>query len=64
MNYSIAKKITDNLLVFMLVMSTGGMLFVLNRNIVSGSYDNSNIPGPSIYHPAATFEENSEMATV
>ena len=32
MRYSIEQKIIDNLLVFMLVMSTGGLLFVFNRN--------------------------------
>ena len=33
MRYSIEQKIIDNLLVFMLVMSTGGLLFVFNRNL-------------------------------
>ena len=35
MKYKMSHKIFDNILVFFLVMSTGGMLFVLNRNIMS-----------------------------
>lgn len=35
MQYKFIDKIVDNVLVLMLIMSTGGMLFVLNRNIVS-----------------------------
>lgn len=35
MQYRALDKVVDRLLIFMLVMSTGGMLFVLNRNIAS-----------------------------
>ena len=35
MQYRIIDKIVDSLIVFMLIMSAGGMLFVLNRNIAS-----------------------------
>jgi hypothetical protein len=35
MQYRVIDKIVDSLIVFMLIMSAGGMLFVLNRNIAS-----------------------------
>ena len=35
MKYKMSHRIFDNILVFFLVMSTGGMLFVLNRNLMS-----------------------------
>ena len=35
MQYKLIDKIIDNVLVLMLIMSTGGMLFVLHRNIAS-----------------------------
>ncbi len=35
MQYKAIDKIVDRFLIFMLIMSTGGMLFVLNRNIAS-----------------------------
>ena len=35
MQYRVIGKIVDSLIVFMLIMSAGGMLFVLNRNIAS-----------------------------
>ena len=35
MQYRAIDKIVDSLIVFMLIMSAGGMLFVLNRNIAS-----------------------------
>jgi len=38
MNYTLKQKLIDNLLVFMLVMSTGGLLFVFNRNLASVSF--------------------------
>ena len=33
MIYTVKQKIIDNIIVFMLVMSTGGLLFVFNRNL-------------------------------
>ena len=33
MNYNFKQKIIDNLIVFMLLMSAGGLLFVFNRNL-------------------------------
>ena len=38
MNYNFKQKIIDTLLVFLLVMSTGGLLFVFNRNLASVSF--------------------------
>ena len=38
MIYTLKQKFIDNLLVFMLLMSTGGLLFVFNRNIASVSF--------------------------
>ncbi len=35
MTYTLQQKIIDNIIVFMLIMSTGGLLFVHNRNIMS-----------------------------
>ena len=35
MIYTLKQKFIDSLIVFMLIMSAGGMLFVLNRNIAS-----------------------------
>ena len=34
MIYTLKQKIIDNIIVFMLVMSTGGLLFVFNRNLM------------------------------
>ena len=35
MIYTVSKKIIDTVIVFLLILSTGGMLFVLNRNLAS-----------------------------
>ena len=34
MIYTLKQKIIDNIIVFMLIMSTGGLLFVFNRNLM------------------------------
>ena len=38
MIYTLKQKFLDNLIVFMLVMSSGGMLFVFNRNLLYGFF--------------------------
>ena len=38
MIYTLKQKFIDNLIVFMLVMSSGGLLFVFNRNIMYGLF--------------------------
>jgi hypothetical protein len=35
MIYTVKQRMIDNLIVFMLIMSTGGLLFVFNRNVMS-----------------------------
>ena len=38
MIYTLQQKVIDNIIVFLLVMSSGGMLFVFNRNIMYGVF--------------------------
>ena len=38
MIYTLKQKFIDNFILLMLVMSTGGLLFVFNRNIASISF--------------------------